>query len=117
MIMLGDVAAMLKTEIGCWISSLVCRSMGYSQRYSVFWGDIFFCVLPKQKYLMKFVCLFVSQGDSVVASGGKKNKLKGAQRRYLGIPDITSECSGHCGLFSLKRKLKLMGQGLVTTCT
>lgn len=62
-----------------------------------------------------FVCLFHKEIQWLLVGG--KRQLKGDQRRYLGIPDMISECSGHCGLFNLKRKFKLMGQGLVTTCT
>lgn len=103
MIVLGDVAVMLKMEIGYWIFTLVCRSMDYSQRYSVLCGD-FFYVFPKQRYLpffslMKF--FFVSQGHSVVVSR-EKRRLNEEQRRYLVIPDFISESSGQCGLFNLK---------------
>lgn len=75
MIVLGDVAVMLKMEIGYWIFTLVYRSMDYSQRYSVLCGDIFFYVFPKQRYLPFFSLMkyFLFHKDTQWLLVGKKD--------------------------------------------
>jgi len=95
MIVLGDVAVLLKMEIGYWIFWCVDQ-----------WRD-FLSVFSQNKDIFHsflwWSIFFVSQGNSVVVSRKKKRQIKEDQRRYLVIPDIISKCSGQCGLFNLKR--------------
>lgn len=89
MIVLWDVAVILKMKIGCWILALVCRSVDYSQRYSALCRDIFFLCFPKPKIssilFSDEVFFFVSQGDSVVVSREKKT-IKGRSEKAFSHP-------------------------------